>query len=171
MELADGKIEDMRIRCLLEIKDYEKTYTFGVGERRENPHYNFSLFIVKPKSDFEGGLEVSLTAIDGEMVLDGFTVHSTKEALITASSMSHQAELETARRYRGPYVNELDDDFADEFINYLDDRGINNAFAEYITAQSLHAEDQNYLYWLQVMKNFCLKKTPETKSDAPPEKK
>ncbi len=157
VELEDNNVEEYRIFSAFEVKDPEVTYRLSDGERDENPHYTFSLFISKPKSQHTGGVEFTLTCVEQELVLDAIAVHSNKEALEDAWTRSFKAQERMKNRYRGPYVNELDDDFADEIINYLDDRGINNAFAEYMTAQTIFSEDQNYYYWLQLLRQFASK--------------
>ena len=135
-------------------------------------------------ANHHGGLEFALTIVDGELVLDALCVHRTAAELLDAQVaagliqppasedvnesndrdriMQQHRQLYCKRhraremRYRGPYVNELDEDFADELMNYLDDRGIDNDFGDYLLRQAHYVENQNYRRgWLQTLQSFA----------------
>lgn len=113
-----------------------------------------------------GGLEVSLTTIDHELILDSIAVHDTAEKLEMAwRARIHGPELmfKRDRHYRGPYIGELDEEFVDEILNYLDERGINNSFAEFMQAQWHWLEQVEYEEWLRMLMAFS---TPKHKTSA-----
>ena len=151
-----GTLEELRVRCGVEIKCPERTYRQDDGERDEPEHFNFNLFVSKPKKGTEvGGLEFILTSVDSELVLDGLAVHSSKADLVVAATRDAASTADKATRYRGPYINELDEDFADELMNYLDDRGIHNGFAEFIMNQAHMAEQNEYEHYLKIVRAFA----------------
>ena len=172
VENERNQLEEMRIYFPLPIHHEVLTYNYTDGERMENAHYTFHLFVVKPQQEaqFSGGMEFILTCIDCELILDACVVHETKEELLNATTAAFATETKRDERYRGPSINELDDDLADEMINYLDDRGINNAFAEYITLQGLHAEDMNYKHYLELQYRFAKSLPAPKMEEVEPEK-
>ena len=154
--------EHLKIFCAGAIKEPERTFRHDDGEREDPEHLNYTLFVSKPtassKSSSElGGLEIQMTTIDHELVLDAVTVHATKKEFDTAWSALVEgpvAMFERDLRYRGPYVGELDEEFVDEILNYLDERGINNAFASYMQSQWHWFEQLEYEEWLTMYQSF-----------------
>lgn len=204
----------------METKVPDVTYQGNTGERTEQQHLVFTLFVqrVYPEDEASkrhtGGLEFTLTSVDSELVLDGLTVHSTAEHLQSAmyigfqsretnnivplpaaalapppaqpmeemdapatrkppvaSSFAFKSFSKIERRnhapahnkhlsYRGPYTNELDEELTDEIFDYLDDRGINNAFAEFMMSQAHFIEQEEYLNWLELLKQFSRAPAP-----------
>ncbi|RNF00282.1 putative p22 protein precursor [Trypanosoma rangeli] len=146
---------------MMELKEYEGTYRMDNGEREEEEYLFFTLFVQKQR--FQGALEFGLTSIDMELVMDSLTIHSNGEelddaygALSAVTSMNNLSEkcIEKSNllcqrkrdtRYRGPMLSELDDDFSDEVLDYLDERGVNNGFAEYIMVQAHFFEQEEYI--------------------------
>lgn len=151
-----GSLEELTLRCAIEVKDYEKTYRQDDGEREDPEHFNFTLFVAKPRAGTNvGGLEFMLTSVDCELVFDGLAVHSTREELEVAMTQSAAARKQRDDKYRGPFINELDEDFADELMNYLDDRGVDNTFAEYLMQQAHWIEQLEYENWLKLLRAFA----------------
>nr|CCD11713.1 unnamed protein product [Trypanosoma congolense IL3000] len=168
---ADGCTEeDLHVVALMESKKYEETYRMDNGEREEEDYIFFTLFI--KKSNCNGGLEFGLTSIDMELVMDTLVVHSSDREIDSSvcsvapsfrigtnggSSATNNIGHRRCRDYlyRGPMLNELDDDFTDEILDYLDERGINNGFAEYVMAQAHYFEQEEYLNWLHLLKVFA----------------
>jgi hypothetical protein len=149
-----GVIEQLRVRCQLEIKDPEKTYRQDDGERDEPEHFTFTLLINKPKRA-PGGLEFTCTSVDNELVVDGLAVHADDSSLENAWTRMPLNIAEREARYRGPYMKELDEDFMDELLAFMDERGINNAFAEFIAMQGHWTEQEEYLTWLRMVRAFA----------------
>lgn len=148
----------------MEQKQYEGTYRMDNGEREEQEFLNFHLFI--KKSGYKhGGLEFGLTSIDLELVIDSLCIHkSNKNFNLALDSLGTSTALQSkcARKmrdnaFRGPMLNELDDDLSDDILDYLDERGINNAFAEYMLSQAHFLEQSSYLYWLKLLKRFAVR--------------
>ncbi|KPI83294.1 hypothetical protein ABL78_7675 [Leptomonas seymouri] len=168
-EIRQCGAEEMHVITLIESKEYEGTYRMDTGEREEQEYLNFCLFMRKQRYP-KGGLEFCLTSIDMELVMDALIVHPTNEAFekakacyerdavlrMNAASPKSNGEVQRMRRskYGGPMLNELDDDLSDEILDYLDERGVNNAFAEYIMAQAYYYEQEEYLNWLRLLRKF-----------------
>ncbi|KPA85803.1 putative mitochondrial p22 protein precursor [Leptomonas pyrrhocoris] len=169
VEIRQCGTEEMHIITLVEAKEYEGTYRMDTGEREEQEYLNFGLFMRKQRYP-KGGLEFSLTSIDMELVMDALIVHPTNEAFETAKmcyerdvvlrknaagpKSTGEAQRMRRSKYGGPMLNELDDDLSDEILDYLDERGVNNAFAEYIMAQAHYYEQEEYLNWLRLLRKF-----------------
>lgn len=153
--------EQLHIVAFLEQKEYEKTYRMDNGEREEQEYVNFHLFLQKV-GRMKGGLEFSLTSVDMELAVDNLCIHRSnqkfylaKDALTNSSFLRANAALrEGENSYRGPMISELDDDLSDEILDYLDERGVNNAFAEYLMCQVSFFEQMEYLGWLNMLKKF-----------------
>lgn len=154
-------VEELHLSCQLEIKDPEKTYRWDDGERRENEHFNFTVLVTKPETAPNHAIEFALTSVDSELVLDAITVHSTKEDVDTALKRTLDAQTKRGLKYRGPSINELDEDFNDELLHYLEERGVHNAFAEFIAAQSHYIEQLEYESWLMMLNEFAVQKELE----------
>lgn len=151
-----GTLEELKVIGSVEIKDPEKTYRQQDGEREEPEHFNFSLFVSKPKKGEEvGGVEFMLTSVDSEIVLDGMAVHSNRADLVVAMTRKKSCVVDKELRYRGPYINELDEDFADEIMNYLDERGVHNTFAEFIRDLAHTVEQAEYEHFLKLIRAFA----------------
>jgi hypothetical protein len=166
--------EEIKIFCAGTLKEPERTFRHDDGEREDPEHLNYTVFISKPAKQQQavesssnsspqsspgagGGLEVQLTTVDHELILDAITIHATKEdfdiawkALLEGPEYQYQRDL----KYRGPYVGELDEEFVDEILNYLDERGINNAFASYMQSQWHWFEQLEYEEWLKMYQTF-----------------
>lgn len=165
VEIRGCGAEQLHVIALLERKQYESTYRMDNGERNEQEYLNFVLFINKNRYD-KGGLELGLTSIDMELIMDSVSIHDTKEKFEAAkqcwyeSKNSHQLPTNLSLRrnrdsfYRGPMLNELDDDLSDEMIDYLDERGINDAFADFMMSQAYYLEQEEYLNWLRLLRRF-----------------
>lgn len=158
IEIRDNGLESMHCIALMEIKEYEHTYRMDTGEREEEEHLIFSLFIEKEKwsQGGGGGLEFTLTSIDHELVMDNLAIHDTKEAFLAAKELRLHTRVEKRdRRYRGPMVGELSEELNDEILDYLDERGIHNGFAEFMMAQAHYLEQANYEHNLKLLKQFA----------------
>jgi hypothetical protein len=190
--LGGGADEEYRIFAAGEIKEPEFTFRGDDGEREEPEHLNWSVFVSKPfkgqssvfmprasgggdaaapdansRGAFSGGgLEISCTTIDHELILDCVAVHDSGEKLEAAWRAKLEGpawQLKRDRSYRGPYVGELDEEFVDEILNYLDERGINNGFAEFLMSQWHVVEQQEYENWLRMLMVFSTPRTGDTK--------
>ncbi|RHW71702.1 p22 protein precursor [Trypanosoma brucei equiperdum] len=170
MGADDSAREDLHVVALMEPKKYEQTYRMDNGERNGEEYLVFNLFI--KKHQHSGGVEFGLTSIDMELVMDSLVVHSTDREMdysigalgpgkttSVGTSFGQKLNIECRRcrdyRYRGPMLNELDDDLTDEILDYLDERGVNNGFAEYMMAQAHFLEQEEYLNWLRLLKQFA----------------
>lgn len=169
IEVRGCGVEEMHIITLMESKQYEGTYRMDNGEREEQEYLNFSLFLKKKRFP-NGGLEFGLTSIDMELVMDSLVMHPTDESFMAAKlcyetsselrekrvaqRTNYMARMARDSKYRGPMLSELDDDLSDEILDYLDERGVNNAFSEYIMSQAYFFEQQEYLHWIRLLTKF-----------------
>lgn len=169
VEIRHCGAEELHVITLMETKQYEGTYRMDNGEREEQEYLNFGLFMRKKRYP-AGGLEFSLTSIDLELVMDALTIHPSEEAFESAKACyghnaasgvkkdmygsSGDAHRRCASKYRGPMLSELDDDLSDEILDYLDERGVNNAFAEFVMAQAFFFEQEEYINWLRLLRKF-----------------
>lgn len=155
--------EQLHVIAFMEQKQYEGTYRMDNGEREEQEYLNFTLFLKKLKH--RGGLEIGLTSIDLEVVVDSLSIHKTDDLFYNAHDALGATSLcqtlvannKRASMYRGPMLSELDDDLSDEVLDYLDERGVNNAFAEYMVSQAHYFEQSEYIGWLNLLKKFSRK--------------
>lgn len=169
VEIRSCGVEELHVVALMERKEYEETYRMDNGERSEQEYLNFTLFLRKQRYP-NGGLEFALTSIDMELVMDSLAVHPTNEQFlqalesfgspcskssVTSTGTSLQMRRRRDNRYRGPMLSELDDDLSDEILDYLDERGVNNAFAEFMLSQAYYVEQQEYLNWLRLLRRFA----------------
>ncbi|KEG07466.1 putative p22 protein precursor [Trypanosoma grayi] len=169
VEIRDCGKEDLHVVALMEIKEYEGTYRMDNGEREEQEYLFFTLFLQKHRS--QGALEFGLTSIDMELVMDSLAIHGNEEELEDSRGALSQTKASVDLfnknrsslgyrrrrdgRYRGPMLSELDDDFSDEILDYLDERGVNNGFAEYMMSQAHYFEQEEYLNWLRLLRQFA----------------
>lgn len=161
-QIRERAEEQLHIVAFLEQKEYEQTYRMDNGEREEQEFLNFHLFL-KKVGMAPGGLEFALTSIDMELVVDSVTIYKSDEKFFGAKRalgysnflMCNAARQERDNNYRGPMLSELDDDLTDELLDYLDERGINNAFAEYMMSQAHFFEQNEYLTWLGMLKTIA----------------
>jgi hypothetical protein len=150
-----GAEEKISMVAQMEIKQPEATYRMDTGERNEIMHLTASAFFEKQRFP-EGGLEFTLTFIDNEVVIDGMCVHTKPEQLASAKLQSRRAKERLRQAmYRGPYINELDEELTSEIFEYLEERGVNNAFAEYMLNQAYSLEQEEYQNWLELLKVFA----------------
>ena len=153
VNIRDCGEEKISVIGLMEVKQPETTYRMDTGERTETEHLTVTAFIEKSRFP-NGGLELTLTSIDSELVIDAMCVHSNPQDFAAARVLSRNAQLVRDLKYRGPFMTELDENLTDEILDYLDERGINNTFAEFLMAQAHYTEQQEYENWLELLKKF-----------------
>mmetsp|Transcript_10504 Transcript_10504/g.26654 ORF Transcript_10504/g.26654 Transcript_10504/m.26654 type:complete len:273 (+) Transcript_10504:156-974(+) len=59
--------------------------------------------------------------------------------------------------YEGPNFNDLEDDLQDGFIDYLNERGVDFEFVQYLFALAVDKEQREYMSWLENVKKFIEK--------------
>eukprot|EP00759_Apiculatamorpha_spiralis_P026011 PhF_6_TR29213/c0_g1_i1/m.42739/K15414/C1QBP; complement component 1 Q subcomponent-binding protein, mitochondrial len=145
----DEKIE---IRSALDKKDPEATFRQEDGERVEGEHFLFTVLI---RREGRGTLEFHLASIDNELVLDSLIVH--QEDIVIESFMDLETLKVRQRRYQGPPLAELDEELMDELYAYLEQRGIDDVFAEFIADRGAKMEQEEYVRWLRELHEFSKK--------------
>ena len=136
--------ETMEVHCVLPIRDPEILEEKSGNHQEQCP---FTLVVSK------GGkaVDFTLTAIDGELVLDGIAFYN--DAAL-ARDMSPDAMNKKDTRYAGPALPELNEELVESFISYLEERGINDSFAEFIEVYTFWMEQQEYERWLADVAEF-----------------
>lgn len=108
---------------------------------------NIVLLVQKGSETMRFGLSIE----DQELVLD--TVGHFKDGAVPKGD-SPQAEMVRKTLYPGPLIHELDSHFVDQFLNYLEVRGVDDNLAVFITEYAFWMEQQEYEGWLEAVANF-----------------
>jgi hypothetical protein len=106
---------------------------------------NLVLLVQKGTSTLRFGLSIE----DQELVLD--TVGYYKDGAVLKGP---QAEAELKSYYSGPVISELDSHFVDQFLNYLEVRGVDDNLAVFVTEYAFWMEQQEYERWLEGIATF-----------------
>lgn len=90
---------------------------------------------------------------------DLFYVDSIQHKLDAASFLNSAApgnhpEFIDPTQYHGPEFSDLDESLQAEFEQYLQERGIDLEFADYLIAYSVHKEENAYRGWLKSIASF-----------------
>lgn len=126
--------EKLEIECNL--KDMEPA-----GEGAQPPAH-VSLIVTK------GGkaLAFSLAVENNELVFDGVAHFP-----VAADAKNEQKLVET---YQGPQIGELSEAIVEAFLSYLEERGVDDALAEFIARYAYWVEQQEYEDWLKKVADF-----------------
>lgn len=133
------------VYCRLQPKDPE------VAERANDQvveHFPFQFYVSKGKQT----LEFSLTSVDNELVVDGVATFDDPNL---AKDMSAASMSKRDHKYQGPAIHELDSRLVNSIIQYLDQRGVNDEFAQFVAEYSYWMEQTEYEGWLQNVANFA----------------
>ncbi|OZJ05509.1 putative DNA repair helicase ercc3 [Bifiguratus adelaidae] len=99
----------------------------------------------------KGVLSFDTIAQDGEFVIQNISHYDDAK---TALGDTVESEWERSAAYLGPEFYELDDNVQSLFERYLEERGINAALASFIPDYIEHKEQQEYVRWLEKVRNF-----------------
>jgi complement component 1 Q subcomponent-binding protein len=133
--------ESLELRCALpEAKS-------SASESDTNNSHNLVLLVTKNGEALRFGLSVE----DQELVME--TVAHFKDAGIALDDTPNGDHKRTSH-YPGPLIHELDSNVADNFLSYLEERGVNDDLAVFITEYAFWVEQQEYEHWLSSVGKF-----------------
>jgi hypothetical protein len=92
-----------------------------------------------------------LAAVENELVI--LAAAHYKDAAV-ARDWSPKGAADRDTKYAGPAIHQLDEGVTNGFVNYLEERGINDSFAEFIVQYAFWLEQQEYENWLGCMSKF-----------------
>ncbi|AET41326.1 Mam33p Ecym_8030 [Eremothecium cymbalariae DBVPG len=117
-------------------------------------HENFAnvhIVVVKETDKSATCIELLVNFQEGAFYIDSITPFESAEL---ALSNSAEAEAKKDLVYHGPPFSNLDESLQEAFEIYLESRGINDELVSFISAYSEWKENNEYVGWLQNMKNF-----------------
>lgn len=76
---------------------------------------------------------------------------------VTLTPVDEDDEAFSEVPYQGPRFEELDGALQNEFLHYLDERGINRDLAIYLSALNFDKEQREYTSWLERVQKFVNK--------------
>jgi complement component 1 Q subcomponent-binding protein, mitochondrial len=139
--------EKLEILTRLPVKEAPTGGESSSAATTPNDAGNVVLLVQKGTETMRFGLSIE----DQELVLD--TVSHFKDGVIPRGE-TPEAENALEALYPGPEIHELDSHFVDEFLNYLEVRGVDDNLAVFITEYNFWVEQQEYESWLQSVANF-----------------
>lgn len=107
--------------------------------------------VVIVKNNKATGFDLSLSLIDSSFTVSAIT--NFDDASIALSDSPESAALRDLK-YSGPEFNNLAEELQEAINQYLNSRGIDQSLAEFILAYSGVKENNEYLDWLENLKNF-----------------
>ncbi|KIW11463.1 hypothetical protein PV08_10763 [Exophiala spinifera] len=116
----------------------------------ETPAYpiNLTITITKPS---KRAIEIRAVAQEGTIELDSISIFP-KESLLEAQTPKDAQEARSL--YAGPTVGNLDPDLQAMLEKYLEERGIDVDFANFLPKYIDYKEQREYVQWLDDMKTF-----------------
>lgn len=112
---------------------------------------NADVNVVIVKNNKATGFDLSLSLIDSSFSIAAITNFANAEI---ALSDSPESAAQRDLKYSGPEFTNLAEELQEALNEYLHSRGINNSLAEFILAYSGVKENNEYLDWLENLKNF-----------------
>lgn len=136
--------ETLEVRCALPDSNVASSPEAQQGSDNAS---NVVLLVQKGAETLRFGLSIE----DQELVLE--TVAHFKDGSIPKDESS-VGEAKRRSTYAGPLINELDSDFVDQLLSYMDQRGVTDELAVFITEFAFWKEQQEYENWLDAVANF-----------------
>ncbi|KAF2666546.1 mitochondrial glyco protein [Microthyrium microscopicum] len=122
-------------------------------EDQEMPEESFpvNLNIQIVKTGKPGAIVVDASAQYGEINVESFAYFADGNL---AQASSFDAEKQRSNAYAGPPFGNLDADLQELINQYLADRGINAALADFVSDYIDYKEQREYVSWLENVKEF-----------------
>ncbi|CCF56431.1 hypothetical protein KAFR_0B01320 [Kazachstania africana CBS 2517] len=112
---------------------------------------NVNVIVTKDGNSSTLSFELLLNLQEGTFYVDSVTPYkSTKDA----TDQSAEAQMNRELLYHGPPFSNLDEELQESLELYLENRGINQELASFITSYSEFKENNEYIDWLSKMKSF-----------------
>jgi hypothetical protein len=133
--------ESLTVRSQLVRKDPEVVESGG----DKSELYPFTLYVTRKDGTT---LDFSLCSVDNELVVDNVAVLKDKSMLAkdTAELIFQREQL-----YEGPFVPELNEELVNALCSFLEERGVDDSFAEFIAQYHYAMEEREYEGWLQTL--------------------
>ncbi len=132
-----------------------RAYVLADNKLALNAGWDVELLGIELQGLIDLDFDVSLTGFslaEIDLVLDGVAFH--QDAAL-ARDMSPEGIGKKDKQYPGPSVPELNDDLVEAFIEYLEERGVNDSFAEFMELYAFWMEQQEYEAWLSQVAEFA----------------
>lgn len=133
--------ESLEIRCALPEANVSNP------DQGSNNNNKVTLIVTKGSEAMRFGLSIE----DQELVLD--TLAHFKDASVPKDD-TPAGEDKRVSQYPGPLIHELEGGFVDTMLNYLDERGVNDDLAVFVTEFAFWVEQQEYENWLANISRF-----------------
>lgn len=112
---------------------------------------NVNVVVVKNADQSAVSLELLMNLQEGSFYVDSVTPFESAEAALNDSA---EAEVKRELVYHGPPFSNLDEELQESLEAYLESRGMTEELASFIGAYSEYKENQEYVQWLNKMKQF-----------------
>ncbi|KAM0751758.1 mitochondrial Mrb1 [Meredithblackwellia eburnea MCA 4105] len=133
------------------MEDVEEAEEGASGEtEEETPNFPVTCTITISKPN-QGALALDAQVLDGEFSIENISFY--KDGKL-ATDLTAEADWARRGLYVGPSFETLDDAVQDQFVAYLDERGINTDLALFIPDFAEYKEQKEYCSWLENVKSF-----------------
>lgn len=112
---------------------------------------NVNVVVVKDADKSAVSIELLMNLSEGAFYVDSVTPFPTADAALNESA---ESEVKRELVYHGPPFSNLDEELQESLEAYLESRGITEELASFIEGFSEYKENQEYIKWLNNMKNF-----------------
>lgn len=112
---------------------------------------NVNVVVVKDADQSSVSLELLMNLQEGSFYVDSVTPFKTAQQALDQSA---EAEVKRELVYHGPPFSNLDEELQESLEVYLESRGVTEELASFIGAYSEFKENQEYIKWLNDMKQF-----------------
>ncbi|KAI9265918.1 mitochondrial glycoprotein [Sporodiniella umbellata] len=99
----------------------------------------------------QGAMTVDTVSQDGEIAIESVMYYKDNKL---ASDQSAESDWQRRGLYIGPQFAELDENLQQLYVNYLEERGIDSALANFLPDYVEYKEQKEYVNWLENMKKF-----------------
>ncbi|KAF9446044.1 mitochondrial glycoprotein [Macrolepiota fuliginosa MF-IS2] len=146
--------ENLRlIFSIADIHPVEEDYASeeGEGDEAEPTVYPVRASLSITKSNGPGALNVDMVVQEGQFIVDNISFYDDAQL---GTELTAEADWKRRGLYIGPQFDTLDVAVQDEFENFLRERGVNEAVANFIPQFSEFKEQKEYVKWLGRVKSF-----------------
>eukprot|EP00455_Lapot_gusevi_P018294 TRINITY_DN1995_c0_g1_i1.p1 TRINITY_DN1995_c0_g1~~TRINITY_DN1995_c0_g1_i1.p1 ORF type:complete len:282 (+),score=118.10 TRINITY_DN1995_c0_g1_i1:54-848(+) len=162
--------EEISVYFGREIEDYEGMMQDSMNEAAEDAEPNriaerkgeedmeeepaaaliVNFFVVLSRGD-KGAIEFDCLSREGQLLLQSCKFYPEAKMALEQSADS---EYRRAEVYDGPALNNLDEEIIERFYEFLEERGIDNEFANFVQAFSRVKERRDNAEWLKFVGKF-----------------
>lgn len=139
---------DEKIQVFFHVQDVEDESMFDEEEAEESEEEGVSNIGVNFRVDITRGDKKMIIAAVGGQELDVRAVR-----FVPANADRNNEEI----YYGGPEFSELEEDFQEAFLDYLEERKIDGDLAFFVLSHSREKEQKEYVNWLETLESFSAK--------------